>query len=53
MHKGIATAPSNSGHLMAQFQHLSKLLCVELCHKLENLMPTKVCSVRIYTKGNS
>jgi hypothetical protein len=33
MHKGLATAPSNSGHLVAQFQHLDKLLCIELCHK--------------------
>jgi hypothetical protein len=53
MHKGLATAPSKSGHLVARFQHLGKLLCVEMCHKLENLMPAKVCSVRIYTNGNS
>jgi NADH:ubiquinone oxidoreductase subunit len=53
MHKGLATAPSKSGRLVAQFQHPGKLLCVELCHKLEILMPAKVCSVRIYTKGNS
>jgi hypothetical protein len=39
MHEGPATAPRKSVHLVTQLQHLGKLLCVELSHKLENLLP--------------
>ncbi len=45
---GASTAPSKSVHLVTQLQHLGNLLSVELSHKLENLLPAKVCLVRIY-----